>query len=108
MRLRRRGLSLRHYRAGFMALLLVVATVAAVAMRGLTEQDARQAAEADANFAARAAASDIANELALLRETNDGLAANPHAAVIVSTPNASCNLTFATGMIFTSGHLDVV
>ena len=108
MRLRRRGLSLRHYMAGFMALLLVVATVAAVAMRGLTEQDARQAAEADANFAARAAASEIANELALLRETTDGLAANPQAAVIVSTPNASCNLTFAGGIIFTSGHLDIV
>jgi PAS domain S-box-containing protein len=108
MRLRRRGWSLRHYMAGFMALLLVVAAVAAIAVRSLTEQDARQAAEADATFAARAAATEIGNELTLLREQTDGLAANPQAAVVVSTPNASCNLTFAGGMILTSGHLDVV
>jgi PAS domain S-box-containing protein len=108
MRLRRRGWSLRHYMAGFMAVLLVVAAVAAVAVRSLTEQDARQAAQADANYAARAAADEIANELSRFRETTDQLAANPQAAVIASGPNASCNLTFSGGVLFTSGHFDIV
>jgi PAS domain S-box-containing protein len=94
--------------AGFMVALLVVAAGAEVAVSSVAEQGGRQSAQADANFAARAAAVEIANELALLRETTDGLASNPQAAVVVSTPGASCNLTFAGGMIFTSGHLDVV
>jgi PAS domain S-box-containing protein len=91
-----------------MVVLLVVAATAAVAVRGLIEQDARQAAVADSNFAARAAAKEIETELALLKKTTDGLAANPQAAVLVSTPGASCNLTFGGGVLFSTGHLDIV
>jgi PAS domain S-box-containing protein len=94
--------------AVFIAVLLVVASGAAVAVRTLTEQEARQAAAAEANFAAGAAAKEIANELALLKATTDGLAANPQAAVVATTPGASCNLTFAGGILFTAGHLDVL
>jgi PAS domain S-box-containing protein len=108
MRSSRRGWSLRQYMAGFMAMLLLVAAGAEVAVRAVADQGARQAAESDANFAARAGATEIASELALLRQTTDGLAANPQAAVVVTTPGASCNLTFAGGMLFTSGHLDIV
>jgi len=108
MRLSRHGWSLRQYMAGFMAVLLIVAAAAEIAVRGVAEQGARQAAESDASFAARAGAAEIANELALLRKTTDGLAANPQAAVVVTSASASCNLTFAGGMLFTAGHLDIV
>src|ERR1700694_5910176 len=109
MNLRARGWSLRRYMAGFMVVLLVVAALAALAVRIPTEQDARQAAQADVNFAARAAATEIANELALARQTTDKLAANPQAAVVASAPSgASCTLTFGGGILFTTGHLDIV
>jgi PAS domain S-box-containing protein len=108
MTLRRRGWSLRHYMAGFMAVLLVVAGLAALAVRSLTEQDARQTAEADANFAARAGAVEIAYELSLARESTAKLAANPQAAVVASSSGASCSLTFIGSVLFTTGHLDIV
>ncbi|GAC1475515.1 MAG: hypothetical protein PVSMB3_15300 [Candidatus Dormibacteraceae bacterium] len=108
MKLRGRGWSLRQYMAGFMAVLLLVAAGAEVAARGLADHMARQAAESDANFAAGAGAAQIANELSLLRQTTDGLAASPQAAMVVSTPGASCNLTFAAGTLFTAGHLDII
>ena len=108
MTLRRRGWSLRHYMAGFMAVLLVVAGVAALAVRSLTEQDARQAAEADANFAAHAGAVEIAYEVSLARESTAKLAANPQAAVVASSSGASCSLTFIGSVLFTTGHLDIV
>jgi PAS domain S-box-containing protein len=108
MNLRARGWSLRHYMAGFMVVLLVVALLAALAVRSLTEEDARHAAEGDVNFAARAAATQIGNELALLRETADKLAANPQVAAVASAPSSSCSLTFGGGTLFTTGHLDIV
>ncbi len=108
MTLRRRGWSLRQYMAGFMGVLLVVAALAELAVHSLTEQDARQAAQADATFAARVAANEIENELNAFRETTDEQAANPQAAVVASTPNASCGITLAGGIAFSSGHLDIV
>ncbi len=109
MNLRARGWSLRRYMAGFMVVLLVVAALAALAVRILTEQDARQAAQADVNFAARVASTEIGNELALARETTDKLAANPQAAIVASAPSgASCTLTFGGGILFKIGHLDIV
>src|SRR5258708_23191517 len=108
MTLRRRGWSLRQYMAGFMGVLLVVAALAELAVHSLTEQDARQAAQADATFAARVAANEIENELNAFRETTDEQAANPQAAVVASTPNASCGITLAGGIAFSSGHLAIV
>src|SRR5258708_4967124 len=108
MTLRRRGWSLRQYMAGFMGVVLVVAALAELAVHSLTEQDARQAAQADATFAARVAANEIENELNAFRETTDERAANPQAAVVASTPNASCGITLAGGIAFSSGHLDIV
>ncbi|GAC1642353.1 MAG: hypothetical protein NVS9B11_10750 [Candidatus Dormibacteraceae bacterium] len=108
MKLQGHGWSLRQYMAGFMAVLLLVAAGAEVAARGLADHMARQAAESDANFAAGAGAAQIANELSLLRQTTDGLAASPQAAMVVSTPGASCNLTFAAGTLVTAGHLDII
>lgn len=104
----RRGWSLRHYMALFIVALLGVALGAAVAVRGVAESDARQAAEVDANFSAGAAATEIVNELGLVERTTVNLAANPQAAVIVSNPKASCTLTFVGGTLFTAGRLEVV
>jgi PAS domain S-box-containing protein len=92
----------------FIVALLGVAFLAAVTVRGMAEADARQAAEADAKFAARVAASEIRNELVLLERTTANLAANPQAAVILSMSRASCTLTFAGGILFTAGRLEVV
>src|ERR1700694_5533010 len=100
--------SLRHYMAGFMAALLVVAAAAEIAVRGVAEQGARQSAETDANFAARAGATEIANELVMARESTDKLAANPSAAVVVASEGASCSLTFVGGVLLSTGHLDIV
>ena len=52
----RPGWSLRHFMALFMAVLLTVAGVAALAVRSMAKQDALQSAQADANFAAQRAA----------------------------------------------------
>ena len=104
----RRGWSLRNYMALFIVALLGVAFGAEVAFRGMAEADARQTAEADANFSARVAAAEIANELALLERTTASVAANPQAAVVLSTPKASCTLTFAGGILFTAGRLEIV
>ena len=55
-RTRRRGWSVRRYMVLFMVVLLAVASLSAVAVRTIGQQDARQSATADASFAARAAA----------------------------------------------------
>ena len=103
----RRGWSLRHYIALFVAVLFAVAAVAGLAVRTAAEQDAREAAEADASFAARVAATQINGDLLLLEETTAKLAANPQVAVILAAPVGPCSLTFGAGP-FSTGHLDIV
>jgi PAS domain S-box-containing protein len=100
---RRHGWSLRSYMALFMAVLLGVAGLAAFSVRAMSEQDARQAAVADANFAARAASTQLANDLVLLQQTTAKLATNPQISSVLSAPAGSCSLTFSA-----SGHLDVI
>ena len=105
---RRRGWSVRRYMALFMVVLLAVAAMAAVAVRYMAEQDARQSALADANFGARVAATAIANDLLLLQQTTAKLAANPQVAVVLALPGGPCSLNFAGGGAFSTGHLDIV
>src|ERR1700716_573356 len=102
------GWPLRRYMAVFMAVLVMVAALAALAVRVMAEQDARQAAQGDAAFAARASANEIAHELMLLRQSKASLAANPQAAVVIKSTGASCTLTFTGGIAFSTGHLDIV
>ncbi|MDQ2942046.1 MAG: ATP-binding protein [Candidatus Dormibacteraeota bacterium] len=102
------GWSLRRYMAVFMAVLLAVAVGAALAVRGMTTQDAQQAADGDANFAARTSATEIAHELALLQRTTTALAANPQVAVVLATAGASCALTYSGGIVFSIGRLEIV
>lgn len=104
----RRGWSLRHYMALFVAALLALAVVRALAVLSLTEQDARQGAEADANFAARAAATEIANDLVLLEQSTANLAASSQVAALLASPIGPCSLTFPGGSPFSMGHLDIV
>ncbi len=106
-RSKRRGWSLRNYMAMFIVVLLAVAASAAVAVRIMTEQDARQSAEVDANFAAHGAASEIAADLALLRQTTSSIAAGVQLANILASPAGPCTLTFAGGD-FSAGHIDII
>src|ERR1700682_1681252 len=89
------GWSLRRYMAAFMIVLVLVAAIAAYAVRNMAEMDASQAAERDATFAAQAAATEIAHELVLARQSTGSLAANPQAAVVLRSAGASCSLTFS-------------
>jgi len=102
------GWSLRRYMAAFMIVLVLVAAIAAYAVRNMAEMDASQAAERDATFAAQAAATEIAHELVLARQSTASLAANPQAAVVLRSAGASCSLTFSGAIAFTTGHLDIV
>jgi len=104
----RRGWSLRHYMALFLAALLAVAAIRTLAVESVTEQAARQGAEANASFAARAAATEIANDLTLLEQTTANLAANPQTAARLTSPIGPCGLTFPVGSPFSTGHLDII
>jgi PAS domain S-box-containing protein len=103
-----RGWSLRRYMAVFMAVLIAVAAGAALAVRAMSEQDARQAAKGDANFASRVAAAELAHELVLFREGTARLAANPVAASVISSASSPCTVAFTGGAAFSTGHLDIV
>ncbi len=108
-RTRRRGWSVRRYMVLFMVVLLAVASLSAVAVRTIGQQDARQSATADASFAARAAAAQIAGDLLVLQQTTARLAANPQVAALLASPSGGpCTLTFAGASPFSSGHLDII
>ena len=104
----RPGWSLRRYMAAFMLVLVGVAAGAALVMRATAQDDARQAAQGDANFYSRVAAKELSQELVLLRESTASLAANPQAKVVLASVSAPCSLTFIGGIAFTTGHLDIV
>ena len=91
-----------------MVVLLAVALGAALEVRSMAAQDAQQAAGGDANYAAHTAATEIAHELALLQQTTAALAANPQAAVVLSSAAASCTLTYGGGILFSTGLLEIV
>src|SRR2546427_5745714 len=99
------GWSLRNYMALFMAVLLGVAPLAACAVRTMAEVAARQSASADASFAARVAATQIFDDLALLDKSTAMLAANRQVPGILASPVGACTLTFSGGP-FGTGHLD--
>src|SRR5260370_20650461 len=106
---RRRGWSVRPYMVLSMVVLLAVASLSAVAVRTIGQQDARQSATADASFAARAGAAQIAGDLLLLQQTTARLASNPQVAALLASPSGGpCALTFAGGSPFSSGHLDII
>lgn len=104
----RKGWSVMHYTAMIIVVLIVVASVAGLVMRAMSEQDARQSATADAAFASRVAASQIAAHLLLLQQTVGMVAADPQAAGLLSSPAGACTLPFAGAGPFSIGHLDII
>ncbi len=103
----RKGWSLRQYVGLFIAALVAVAGVAALTVRGMAEQDARQSAIGDANYAAGVAATEIDNDISALQQSTAALAANPQVAAVIAGPIGPCHLTIATGP-FSGGHIDVI
>ena len=86
----------------FVVALIVVAGSAAYYVRVQSEQDARQAAQADAAFGARVAAQSISSYVDLMQKLTTGLAANPAVARKLAAPAGPCTLTFS------GAHLDVL
>ena len=101
------GWSLRYYMALFMVVLLAVAAVAAISVRIMSEQDARLAAVADANFAADRAAAQLKSGFDQIAALSVPLAKDPSMAQLFASPT-QCNLGYAPLGAFTTGHIDLV
>jgi PAS domain-containing protein len=86
---------------------VIAAGAAVVYGRVQSRQDAEQAAKADARFAARLAAKELGNGVAMLRQTVAGAAANPGVAKAYESPE-DCGLSFGGTDAYTTGHLDLV
>ena len=104
---RRQGWSLRHYMALFMVVLLAVAAAAAFAVRSIAEQDARQSAVGDANFAAERAAGQLKSGFDQIQALSLPLAGDPGIRQVFADP-AKCTLGYAPLGAFTTGHIDIV
>jgi PAS domain S-box-containing protein len=103
----RRGWSLRHYMALFMAVLLAMAAVAALAVRSMAEQDARQSAEADANFATQKAAMQLNSGFDEIQAVSGPLANDPATAKVYADPT-TCHFGYAPIGAFATGHIDLI
>ena len=106
-RLDRRGWSLRDYMALVMVVLLLVAAVAVFSVRYMSEQDARQAALADANFAAEKAAAQLKVGFDEINELSIPLSRDPAIARAFADP-AKCSLGYAPLGEFQTGRVDLV
>src|SRR4029077_15314367 len=91
----------------FIAVLLAVAAIAALAVRGLLEQDARQSASDDSGFAAPRAAKQVEAGLEQIRSLSVPLAANPGLASVYADPS-KCSIGYAPISPFSTGHIDLV
>src|SRR5438270_4091882 len=101
----RRWAQLRIYFA-MLAVSFVAAALAAAAYVDVqTGRDARRGAKADAHHAAAVASKQLGDDLALVRATAAGLAANPQIAGVLAHP-AGCTLSFSAGGA--GGHLDLL
>ena len=102
-----RGWSLRNYMALFMVVLLAVAAVAAFSVRYMSEQDARQAGLADANFAAAKAAAQLKSGFDQINDLSLPLSQDPGIAKLFADPT-KCRLGYAPLGAFTTGRIEVV
>ncbi len=101
-----RGWSLRNYMALFMVVLLAVAAVAAFSVRYMSDQDSRQAARADANFAAAKAAALLKSGFDQIGDLSIPLSHDPGTRELFADPT-KCTLGYAPLGAFTSGRLDL-
>ena len=102
-----RGWSLRNYMSLFMVVLLAVAAVAAFSARYMSEQDARQATMADANFAAEKAAAQLKSGFDQITEATLPLSKDPSVGLIFADPT-KCALGYAPLGAFRTGRIDLV
>ena len=96
--------------ADFAAIALLVVLVAAAAgalVHVQSEADAKQAAVADANFAASRAAKEIAIGFATFQAISAPTATSPSTGQIFASPSA-CNLSYVPIAAFDTGHVDIV
>jgi signal transduction histidine kinase len=98
---------LRAYMAGLAVLFVLAAGAAVVYGRIQSGHDAREAAQADARFAARLAAREIGDGIEVLQSTVAGAAQNPGIAKAFARPE-DCGLSFGGTDAYTTGHLDLV
>jgi PAS domain S-box-containing protein len=91
----------------FMVALLGVAVVAAIAVRGLAEQDARQSAVSDASFAGQRAASQLKSGFDQISALSIPLAREPSIGQLFADPS-KCSLGYAPLGAFTTGHIDLL
>jgi len=93
----------------FGLLVLVVAVAAAAAIVYVfvqTDRDSRHAAKKDTSFAARTAAKDLGDGIALLQATVANVSAS--ANVEQAASQASCTLTFGLSGGLGRGHVDIL
>jgi PAS domain S-box-containing protein len=93
--------------AAVAVLVVLVAVGAGAFVHVQSEADARQAAVADANFAANRAARQIATAFATFQAVSAPTASSPSIGQIFTTP-AACNLSYAPIAAFDTGHIDIV
>src|ERR1700738_1245737 len=103
----RKGWSLRNYMALFTGVLIAVAALAGLAVRGQSEMDARQSASADASFAAQRAAAQLKAGFDIVQKVSVPLAADPAMATVFADPT-KCGISFAPVGGFDTAHIDVV
>ncbi len=93
--------------AAIAVLVVVVAVGAGGFVHIQSAADAKQAAVADANFAANRAARQIALGFETFRAISAPTAASPTIGQIFANP-AACNLSYAPIAAFDTGHIDIV
>jgi signal transduction histidine kinase len=103
----RPGRPFAFYLALLVAVFVASAAAAVVYVQVQTTRDARRQAQADATFAANAAAKQLGSDIALVKTTVANLAANPSIATVVAHP-AGCTLTFGGPDNASQGHVDIV
>ncbi len=91
----------------FVVALMGVAGSAALYVRVQSEQDARQAAGADANFAAQRAARQLTAGFDTIKSVSSPLAADPGTAQVYADPT-ECNIGYTPIGAFDTGHIDLV
>jgi hypothetical protein len=104
---KRRTWPLHMYTPAHLVILGLVVAAAGLYVRGQATNDARQAAEGDAAFAASLASRDLGQSVDVLQSTVARLALNPGLARILSDPG-SCTLSFSSVGLFGSGRYDIL
>ena len=103
----RRAWSLKSHVLALVVVFVAAAAANVVYQRSAARDDARRSAVADAQFAARVAARDVAAGVDIVRSQVAALAGNPGLVNVLDKP-ADCVLSFAGGGPFATGHIDLV